>query len=127
MGEARLLSGHLEEAKFSPITPKPLRRRTRSGDSQAYALHLLGEIASRREPPERDQAEAAYQQGLTLAEELGMRPLSPLPSWPGPILRQVDQPEQAHVELVIAVTLYRAMEMTFWLPSAEAALAQIVG
>jgi hypothetical protein len=30
----------------------------------------------------------------------------------------------AHTELSVAVELYRAMEMTFWLPQAEAALAQ---
>jgi hypothetical protein len=33
--------------------------------------------------------------------------------------------QQARAELSAAITLYRAMEMTFWLPSAEAALAQV--
>ena len=36
---------------------------------------LLGDIAARHEPPERDQAELHYRQALALAEELGMRPL----------------------------------------------------
>jgi hypothetical protein len=35
--------------------------------------------------------------------------------------------EQAHIELAAAIELYRAMEMTFWLPQAEAALAQAEG
>jgi uncharacterized protein HemY len=35
--------------------------------------------------------------------------------------------EQARTELSAAVELYRAMEMTFWLPQAEAALAQAEG
>jgi hypothetical protein len=35
------------------------------------------------------------------------------------------QQEQAHIELSTAINLYRAMEMTFWLPEAEAALAQV--
>jgi hypothetical protein len=35
--------------------------------------------------------------------------------------------EQARTELSAAITLYRAMEMTFWLPQAEAALGQVEG
>jgi hypothetical protein len=35
--------------------------------------------------------------------------------------------EQARAELDAAINLYRAMDMTFWLPEAEAALAQIGG
>ena len=33
----------------------------------------------------------------------------------------------ARTELSVAIALYRAMEMTFWLPHAEAALAQVEG
>jgi len=33
--------------------------------------------------------------------------------------------EEARVELTTAIELYRAMEMTFWLPEAEAALAHM--
>jgi hypothetical protein len=35
--------------------------------------------------------------------------------------------KQARAELSTAINLYRAMEMTFWLPEAEAALAQVEG
>jgi hypothetical protein len=34
--------------------------------------------------------------------------------------------KQARAELSAAIELSRAMEMTFWLPQAEAALAQVV-
>jgi len=37
------------------------------------------------------------------------------------------QPEQARTALSTAIALYRAMEMTFWLPETEAALAQVEG
>jgi hypothetical protein len=33
--------------------------------------------------------------------------------------------EQARTALTTAIDLYRAMEMTFWLPEAEATLAQV--
>jgi hypothetical protein len=35
------------------------------------------------------------------------------------------QREQAHAELSTAIEMYRAKDMTFWLPQAEAALAQV--
>jgi hypothetical protein len=33
--------------------------------------------------------------------------------------------EQARAELSTAIEMYRTMEMTFWLPQAEVALAQV--
>jgi hypothetical protein len=33
--------------------------------------------------------------------------------------------EQARAEISAAIDLYRAMDMTFWLPQAEGALAQV--
>jgi hypothetical protein len=35
--------------------------------------------------------------------------------------------EQARAELSTAIEMYRAMDMTFWLPQAQAALAQAGG
>ncbi len=35
------------------------------------------------------------------------------------------QAKQAHAALSAAIDLYRAMAMRFWLPQAEAALAQV--
>ena len=43
----------------------------------------------------------------------------------GTLYVRIGQREQAHAELTTAIALYRAMEMTFWLPQAEAALAQV--
>jgi hypothetical protein len=40
---------------------------------------------------------------------------------------RVGREEQALAALSMAIALYRAMEMTFWLPQAEAALAEVVG
>jgi hypothetical protein len=35
--------------------------------------------------------------------------------------------EQARAELAASIALYRDMDMTFWLPETEAALAQVEG
>ena len=45
----------------------------------------------------------------------------------GTLYSQTGQVEQARTALAAAIDLYRAMEMTFWLPQAEAALAQVKG
>jgi hypothetical protein len=42
----------------------------------------------------------------------------------GTLYATTGQQEQARAELSIAIELYQAMEMTFWLPQAEAALAR---
>ena len=43
----------------------------------------------------------------------------------GTLYTRTGQREQARAALSAAIDLYRAMEMTFWLPQAEAALAQV--
>ena len=80
----------------------------------------------RRESPDLDQATAHYRQALALAEELGMRPLQAhCHLGLGTLYARTGQQQQAHAELSAAIDLYRAMDMTFWLPQAEVALAQV--
>ena len=43
----------------------------------------------------------------------------------GTLYAAVGQQEQACTALTTAIEMYRAMEMRFWLPQAEAALAQV--
>jgi len=45
----------------------------------------------------------------------------------GSLNARVNRQGQARAELSTAIALYRAMDMTFWLPQAEAALAQMSG
>ena len=43
----------------------------------------------------------------------------------GTLYVKIGRREYARSELAAAIALYRAMEMTFWLPQTEAALAQV--
>ena len=62
----------------------------------------------------------------SLATELGMRPLlAHCHRGLGTLYAATGQREQARTALTTAMALYRAMEMTFWLPQAEATLAQV--
>jgi tetratricopeptide (TPR) repeat protein len=79
-------------------------------------------------PPDAAPAEAHYQQALALADELGMRPLMAHGHRGlGTLYATTGQREQARAELSTAIKMYRTMEMTFWLPEVEAALAQVGG
>jgi class 3 adenylate cyclase/tetratricopeptide (TPR) repeat protein len=127
LGEAQLLAGHLEEAHTLAERALALARAHQERGNQAYALRLLGDIAARREPPESAPAKAHYRQALTLAEELRMRPLQAHCHLSlGKLYMKIGHSDEAHAALSAAIELYRAMDMTFCLPQAEAALAQVV-
>ena len=128
LGEVQLVAGHLEEAQTLAKRALTHARAHQEHGHQAYALRLLGEIAARREPPETALAEAHYHQALALAEALGMRPLQAhCHLGLGTLYTRAGQQEQARAALSMAIGLYRAMDMHFWLPQAEAALAQTGG
>jgi tetratricopeptide (TPR) repeat protein len=128
LAEAHARAGHLEAAHALAERMLTLARRHQERSNQAYALRLLGEIAARREPPEIEPAETYYRQSLALADELGMRPLMAHGHLGlGTLSLKIGRPKEARAELAAAIDLYRAMEMIFWLPQAEAALAQVEG
>jgi class 3 adenylate cyclase/tetratricopeptide (TPR) repeat protein len=126
LGEAYLLAGRPDEAHTQAQRALEFSRTHKEWPWEAYALRLLGEVVAQRQPPAAAQAEAHYRQALALAEELGMRPLQAhCHRGLGTLYAKMGRPEPARPALAAAIDLYRAMEMTFWLPQAEAALAQI--
>jgi tetratricopeptide (TPR) repeat protein len=128
LGKAHLLASGPKDAHALAERTLVLAQRYQAHGHEAYALRLLGEIAAQREPAKRDQAGDYFRQALTLAEELGMRPLvAHCHLGLGTLYGEIGCQDEARTELSAAITLYRAMDMTFWLPEAEAALAQVEG
>ena len=128
LGEAYLHAGRLDEAETQAQRALEFPRPHQERGHATYALWLLGESAAHRASSESEKAEAHYQQALTLAEELGMRPLQAhCHLGLGTLYAATGQRELARTALAAAIALYRAMEMTFWLPQAEATLAQADG
>jgi class 3 adenylate cyclase/tetratricopeptide (TPR) repeat protein len=126
LGEAQLLAGHLEEAQTIAEQALMFAREHQERGNQAYALRLLGDIAVRPEPKIVEQGEDYYHQALALAEELGMRPLQAhCHRSLGTLYATIGKQEQARAELSTAIVLYHVMDMRFWLPQTEAALAQV--
>jgi class 3 adenylate cyclase/tetratricopeptide (TPR) repeat protein len=124
--EAYLLAGCVAEASQLAQRALAHSRDHHEQGNEAQALWLLGEVTAHRDPPEVEPAEAHYRQALTLADELGMRPLQAhCHLGLGTLYAGTGQRQQAYAELSAAIELYRTMEMTFWLPQAEIALAQV--
>ena len=125
LSEAYLLAGQMESVLEPALRALALSREHKERGHEAYALRLLGEIGSRRELPDFEQAEASYRQAVALADELGMRPLlARCHLGLGTLYRQLGWLERARSELCEARELFRAMEMPFWLTQVEAALAE---
>jgi class 3 adenylate cyclase/tetratricopeptide (TPR) repeat protein len=128
LSEVCCLAGRGEEAWQHARQALALARRHKERANEALALHQLGVVHAHADPPDVAQAEAHYQQALTLAEELGMRPLQAhCHRGLGTLYAATGQQEQARRELATAIEMYRAMGMKFWLPQTEAALAQMEG
>jgi tetratricopeptide (TPR) repeat protein len=87
---------------------------------EAWALRALGEIASHREPPDAEKAEAFYREAMALADELGMRPLIAHCHFGfGKLYGRAGKSQEAREHLAIAATMYRELDMPFWLEQVE--------
>jgi tetratricopeptide (TPR) repeat protein len=128
LGEAYLLAGRFAEATACAARALALSRGYKERGHEAEALLLHGALHSYQDPLEATQAAAYYHQALTLAEALGMRPLQAhCYRGLGTLYAATGQREQARTELSTAIEMYTSMDMTFWLPQTEAALAQVEG
>jgi hypothetical protein len=89
-------------------------------------LCILGNLASRRSPLNAELVKTNYATALSLAQELGMRPLQAHCHLArGDVFAQVSDRSKARAELLEAAELYRVMSMPFWLSKAETALGEL--
>jgi tetratricopeptide (TPR) repeat protein len=121
-----LLAGRLNEASQYAEQVLDSARQQQARGEEAHVLSQLGVIHAQAIPLDAELAEAQYQEALMLAEPLGMRPLQAHCHFGlGTLLVKTGRQEEGRTELTTAIALYRAMEMTFWFPQAEGALAQV--
>jgi tetratricopeptide (TPR) repeat protein len=126
LSEVCRLAGFHEEACQHARQALDLARQQKVRGEEAQALHQLGAVHAHTDPPAVVPAVAYYEQALARAEELGMRPLQAhCHLGLGTLYATTGQRQQARAELSKAIDMYRAMDMTLWLPQAEVALAQI--
>jgi class 3 adenylate cyclase/tetratricopeptide (TPR) repeat protein len=122
------LMGRGHEAQQRARQAYDLARQQQARGDEARALFQLATLHTEAESLDLESAEASYREALTLADALGMRPLQAhCLLGLGTLYANFDRRDEACTRLQTAIELYRAMDMTFWLPQAEAALAPMEG
>ncbi|MGH7301957.1 MAG: hypothetical protein ACRELZ_01625 [Candidatus Rokuibacteriota bacterium] len=121
-GTTCLSSGRIDEAASHAREALALTRRLRARGAEAHALCLAGDVAS---AGGGGDAESYYCEALALADELGMRPLVAHCRLGLGKLYRASKPEHAHEHLTTAATMYREMDMRFWLEQAESASTEV--
>ena len=119
MGRACLLLGRLDEARH--LGDRAVESSQRQPGFAAHALRLLGDIATHPDRFDAESGAAHYREALALARLHGMRPLvAHCHLGLGKLYRRIGETEHARENLAAATTMYREMDMGFWLEQAEA-------
>jgi class 3 adenylate cyclase/tetratricopeptide (TPR) repeat protein len=127
LGEACLLEGRLDDARQRAQEAVSLAQKHQERGHEAWALHVLGAVFSRRnDPADRERAEDHYRGALALATELGMRPLvAHCHLALGQLFLNGGRRALAREHLTMARTLYREMDMRGWPVQADAEMHRL--
>jgi class 3 adenylate cyclase/tetratricopeptide (TPR) repeat protein len=121
LGRAYLSAGRPDDAAGRAREALAVCRERTIRNLEANTIHLMGNIAASRKPPALAEAVQHYREALVLASELSMRPLvAHCHLGLGKLYRRTGDGQQAHEHLTTATTMYREMDMRFWLEQAEA-------
>jgi len=126
LSEAYLQAGRRDDAIEVGQRALDRARKSKERGQEAWALRLLGEISSQAVTPQIEKAEEHYRRAVTLAEELGMRPLiAHCHVGLGKLYCRGGSRQQAEEHLTTATAMMREMEMGLWLEEAEAELKEL--
>jgi tetratricopeptide (TPR) repeat protein len=125
---ALLLVGRLTDARELAAQALPNTRERGERGGEAWLVWLLGEIAARESASEADTATVRLRKALALADTLGMRPLmAHCHLGLGKLYRRTDRRGEAQEHHSTATTMYREMDMRFWLEQAQAEMRVLAG
>ncbi|HKZ05118.1 MAG TPA: adenylate/guanylate cyclase domain-containing protein [Methylomirabilota bacterium] len=126
LAQGLLLSGRLGEAESEARRAYGVAVAGEERWEEAMAGRLLGEIAALRHPQSGEIPSNHYQRALSIATEIGARPLvAHCHLGLGKLYHRRDKPEQAQQHLTTATAMYRDMGMTYWLEKAEAEMQEL--
>jgi class 3 adenylate cyclase/tetratricopeptide (TPR) repeat protein len=118
LGRAALVLGRLDDAQR--LGHRAVASSPRQPGSAAHALHLLGDLATHPDRFDAERGETHYRQALALAEPRGMRPLvAHCHLGLGKLFARTGKRQRAREHLTTATTMYREMDMPFWLQEAK--------
>jgi len=118
-GEIHLLAGEQDEAMRLATDALRLAIEQKERGNKVYATHLLAEITAQRSGTPAE-AERHYHDALSLATELGMRPLSAhCHAGLARLYTRDGQREKGAEHWASALFMYKEMAMWFWLELLE--------
>ncbi len=121
-----LAAGRLEEACAAIGRGLMASTERNARGHRAPLLRLEAEVLAGQEPAEPAAALERLREALALAAELGMRPeVAHCHLGLGKLYRRTKRQEQAQEHVNTAATMFREMEMRFWLEQAEAELKEM--
>jgi class 3 adenylate cyclase/tetratricopeptide (TPR) repeat protein len=119
LGRTALALGRLDDSMR--LGDRAIESSSRMPGFAAHAWHLHGDIATHPDRFNAERAKAHYAQALALAEPRGMRPLvAHCHLGLGKLYRHTGKRQEAQEHLTMATTMYREMDMTYWLERAVA-------
>jgi len=125
LADAYLALGQDAKAREHAEQALALTRDHQQRGREAWSLKQLGDIYSRA-PADAEQEDHAYQQALTLAKELGMRPLVAHCQFAlAKLGRRRRKHEEARTHLTNSIALYTEMDMQFWLEQSQAEMREL--
>jgi tetratricopeptide (TPR) repeat protein len=128
LAEAYRLKGDTKKALQNAEEALSIFRQNGEQGFAAWALYYLAKIQFDEGSEQLEQAMLSYRQAKEQAAGLRMKPLlAHCHMGLGEAYVKNGLNKEAHSELVAAIELYRSMDMAFWLPKAESALAKVTG
>ncbi len=118
--EALLLAGRAGDARA--VAQRGLEGARARGERgyEALCLLALGEAEACDDPPDVEAATTHLREALALAEPRGMRPLiAHCHLGLGKVYRRTGKQQEAQEHLTTATSMYREMDMTYWLERAQ--------
>jgi class 3 adenylate cyclase/tetratricopeptide (TPR) repeat protein len=124
LAEARLLVDGSQAA--TALATEALERAVAGKErgNEGWSHLRLAEIAANPRALDRETAERHFRHALSIATDLGMRPLvAHCHLGLGKLYRRTGKCEQAQEQFATATTMYRDMDMRFWLEQAGGGIA----
>ena len=126
LAQVYLACGRHGDAAVTARDALDASRHIRARGLEARILKVLADIAAGGATPDSDKAQSLYRAALDLADTLSMRPfVAHCHLGLGKLYQRTGKREQANEHLTTATTMYREMDMTFWLEQAEAEMRKL--
>ena len=123
--EAYVVLGRVAEAREQAEQAVALTRAHQLRSWEAWSLKVLGDVHA-HELIDAEKAADTYRRALALAVNFGMRPLVAHCHFGlGKLYRQTSKREKAPEHFTTATTMYREMDMQFWLEKVEVEIEEL--